>query len=653
MDEAGWSVRVMGPCAWRRLGRTVALLAPLLVLAISLHLLAGDASADGTLLVDIGDDLELQEDSAHTFTPLVSYTGGSSSLTYTWDFGDGTVSYQERPSHTYTKSGANAVTLTVADTDGTTAAASLVATVYNVRPIADAGSSRTVDEGVSVTFDASDSWDTASDLPLLIYEWDFGDGSMGTGASHENKIVTHTYSMKGVYAVRLVVRDDDWTAANSAQFETEVITVSGTADGGGTVSFYYDIGSGSGSGSGGGGTYPIEFYWDFGDGSTASGNSASHTFATDGVYAVTLVITDNLGAMDIETILVTVLNVPPTSDAGPALTGVEDQVLQFIGAATHGGPGALVYSWDFGDGCGSSDLVATHAYTSMGTYTATLTVTDEGGDSAVDTTTAAVANIVPTAAFFANDATKEGEVVTFDASSTTDTVTDLPLLTYSWDFGDGATASGVEVTHAYADEGSYTATLTVKDNDQATSTCTKAFAIGNVAPTASITSVAGPSSPILTGDTVTCVGSVSDPGVSDVLALAWDFGDGTSGTGSTATHVYTAEGTYTVRFTASDADGGTASASSSITVIKPAEVATDARDDAANAPPSAFKGKTDQKKIVDGLDEIIAHIDAGKTQDALRDISAVSKQVDIKVADAALKASLLAALAHLKSALGG
>ena len=643
----------MGPWIRLGLGRTLAVLGLPLVLALSLHLLMGTASADGTLLVDIGDDLELQEDSAHTFTPWVSYTGGSSSLSYTWDFGDGTVSYQERPSHTYTKSGARTVTLTVADSDGTADGDSLTATAYNVRPIADAGSSRTVDEGTSVTFDASDSWDTPSDLPLLSYEWDFGDGSAGTGASHENKIVTHTYSMKGIYAVRLVVRDDDWTEADLAQFQTEVITVSGTADGGGTVSFFYDIGSGSGGEGSGGGTYPLDFYWDFGDGSTASGNSASHTFTADGVYAVTLVITDNLGAMDIETILVTVLNIPPTADAGPSISGDEDQVLQFAGTATHGGPGALTYGWDFGDGYGSSSLVTTHAYTSGGAYTATLTVTDESGDSALDTTTVEVANVAPVAAFTVDHTTDEGEVITFDASSTTDTETDLPLLTYSWTFGDGATASGVMVAHAYADEGDYTATLTVRDNDGATSTTSMAFGIQNIAPTVSISSVAGPSTPILTGDTVSCAGSATDPGANDVLTITWDFGDGSSGTGLTAAHVYTASGTYTVKLTVTDGDGGTGTASTSITVSKPAAVATTARADAANAPASAFKGKTDQKKIVDGLDEILTHINAGQTQEAIRDISAVSKQVDLKVADATLKANLLAALAHLKSALGG
>jgi PKD repeat protein len=635
------------PHGWSLVGLALAAI----LLALALHLLASDASADGTLLVDIGDDLELQEDSAHTFTPWVSYTGGSSSLSYTWDFGDGGVSHQERPSHAYTKSGARLVTLTVSDSDGTTKGDSLTATVYNVRPIADAGSSRTVDEGISVTFDASDSWDTSSDLPLLTYEWDFGDGSAGTGASHENKIVTHTYSMKGIYAVRLVVRDDDWTEADSAQFQTEVITVSGTADGAGTVSFFFDIGSSSGSD--GSGTYPIDFYWDFGDGSTASGNSASHTFTADGVYAVTLVITDNLGAMDIETILVTVLNVPPTADAGPSLSGTEDQVLQFAGVATDAGGGLLTSRWDFGDGYGSSSLVATHAYTSKGSYTATLTVTDNGGDSAADTTTVEVANVAPTAAFSVDHTTNEGDVITFDASSTTDTATDLPLLTYSWSFGDGATASGVKVTHAYTDEGSYTATLTVKDNDMATSTATKAFSIQNVAPTASITSVAGPSTPILTGDTVTCTGSATDPGANDAITLTWDFGDGSSGTGTTATHVYTASGTYTVKLTAKDGDGGTGTATKSIIVSKPAAVATTARADAANAPSSSFKGKADQKKIVDGLDEIIAHLDAGQTQDALKDIKAVSKDVDLKVSDATLRANLLAALAHIKSALGG
>ena len=179
----------------------------LLLLTFLAVSIASQCSAEGTVLVDLGDDLLVQEDSSITFTSWVSYTG-TKGLTYDWDFGDGTVSHAQSPTKTYTKADDYTVSLTVTDSDGITDGDAITVSVLNVRPISRAGSDRTTYEGTTVTFDGSGSWDTASDLPLLTYEWDFGDGSM-TDTSYENKIVSHTYADAGVYIARLVVRDDD------------------------------------------------------------------------------------------------------------------------------------------------------------------------------------------------------------------------------------------------------------------------------------------------------------------------------------------------------------------------------------------------------------------------------------------------------------
>ena len=109
--------------------------------------IAGRAAGDGTLVVDLGEDVIAQEDNPVTLTPMVSYTGSSPSLSYSWDFGDGTTGSTERPVHVYTKSDDYTVTLTVDDNDGVQASDSMTVTVLNVRPIADAGANRTIVEG--------------------------------------------------------------------------------------------------------------------------------------------------------------------------------------------------------------------------------------------------------------------------------------------------------------------------------------------------------------------------------------------------------------------------------------------------------------------------------------------------------------------------
>jgi len=84
-------------------------------------------------------------------------------------------------------------------------------------------------------------------------------------------------------------------------------------------------------------------------------------------------------------------------------------------------------------------------------------------------------NTPPTAVIAAPDSAFEGQSVTFDGSGSSDA--DGPIAAYAWDFGDGRTAEGAVVQHAYAEPGTYTVTLTVRDGDGTTATTTRAIAV--------------------------------------------------------------------------------------------------------------------------------------------------------------------------------
>ncbi len=119
----------------------------------------------------------------------------------------------------------------------------------------------------------------------------------------------------------------------------------------------------------------------------------------------------------------------------------------------------LTYTWDWGDGNNATGAAATHTYLSGGDHTVTLTVSDgTSSDTAARTVSPTAPNQAPTAAFTAGPVLL---VVTFDASTSTDPDTDP--LTYSWDFGDGNTATGIAPVHVYLSGGTYNATLTVDD----------------------------------------------------------------------------------------------------------------------------------------------------------------------------------------------
>jgi PKD repeat protein len=624
------------------------------LVSLVLIVIAGSAAGDGTVLVNLGEDIITQEDRPVTFTPWVSYTGSSPSLSYTWDFGDGTTSTVERPTHTYSMAGNYTVSLGVSDPDGTQDSDSMYVVVLNVRPIADAGANRTIVEGTTVQFDGGNSWDTTSDLPLLTYEWDFGDGSAGTGISQENKVVTHTYSQRGVYIVRLVVRDDDWQESNSAYFESQLITITGAAACNGTVYFSYGItnGSSSGNGTGGNGSSPAapsDIYWEFGDGSSGEGNEITHTFPGDGVYVVTLILTDNYGSLSIHTILVTVLNAPPVANAGGDKTANEDQTITFQGSGYDHGGGALAYHWDFGDGHSAETATATHAYTAQGTYAATLTVTDDVAATGTDSCQVSISNVAPTAGLTTDATTAEGDIIGFDGSTSTDTSSDLPLLTYLWDFGDGSTEMGIVVSHSYADNGDFTATLTVTDDDGAQDVTTIVMSIVNAPPSATIDGVTCVFDPILPNDNISFSGSGTDPGTGDVLTYQWSFGDGNSTIGTSAIHSYNSSGSYTVTLTVSDDDGGIGVATTTVSVAKPSTVAQQAMEEveAANAT-NDFTSPKEKGRILTLFGDLITHLDAGIQDKSISDVNKLIAKAKNKVTNATLRQSLLDQLAHIK-----
>ncbi len=156
-----------------------------------------------------------------------------------------------------------------------------------------------------------------------------------------------------------------------------------------------------------------------------------------------------------------------------------------------------------------------------------------------------------------------GDNIFFNGSASSDP--DGSIASYLWDFDDGTTANTALATHAYAAPGSYSATLTVTDNDGGTNQSGLSITIttNNQLPTALFTAS---STNVLTGESITFDASSSTDPDGSIVSYAWDFGDSTSDAGVSVTHSYTQPGTYTVDLTVTDDAGASGMASTAITV---------------------------------------------------------------------------------------
>ena len=176
------------------------------------------------------------------------------------------------------------------------------------------------------------------------------------------------------------------------------------------------------------------------------------------------------------------------------------------------------------------------------------------------------ANQPPAASLTASPSSPStSDTVTFDASGSSDP--DGSIQSYSWDFGDGSTATGQTASHSYSSSGDYTVELTVTDDSGATDTTTRTVSVtgGNTPPTASFTY--SPGNPDADEPVTLDASGSSDPD-GTVQRYEWDFGDGNTATatGDTVTHTYSSAGTYTVELTAIDDNDATDTTTQTVSV---------------------------------------------------------------------------------------
>jgi PKD repeat protein len=417
---------------------------------------------------------------------------GTDDITVLWDFGDGTtisryypysglhpVEIQHSVEHTFTTFGDLTMTFSASDDDAGSGSDTLLVysqsdgiSVDNVAPLAFASSNKMEvpeDEVVDLLGMGSD---TSSDVNLLNYVWDFGDGNSASG-NH----TAHSYEKQGVYTILLKVIDDsgdigmdhvDILVFNSQPMailnvDLNAINEDGVVnfDASSSLDTPRDIPR-------------LSYAWDFGDGSKGYGISASHVYTNWGVYTATLTVQDDNGAASTDSQQITVNNVVPYNVNINAEHDVtEDHLIFLAGSAfdTVSDEPNLVYDWDFGDGNLDQGRNPTHSYSSPGLYTVQLTVVDDDLSSSSIKAQISVVNVDPEA--YTAPALMEvyGPEVTLEFEGRGfDTYSDQSSLTYLWDLGGGIFDHNRNVSLTFSSTGVYDISFEVSDVHMSKST---------------------------------------------------------------------------------------------------------------------------------------------------------------------------------------
>ena len=400
-----------------------------------------------------------------TFELLVTFdatAAGWPSLAYAWAFGDGATSNLEDPTHTYAAGGCYPVELVVSDGCGQD---TWTGPVCVCAPPVDATFTWTPDNpvvGETVSFFGS----VAGGDPPLTWTWDLDDGGTASGQN-----VDHIFAAPGTYNVTLTVSNacgqyiiqDDVLILGLPDIEVSVSSLSEELCPAATSIQVFQICNAGTAALDWNLSEPVVTYWlseDPTSGSLQPAECADVAVTFDatqeppGDYTADLLIASNDPDEPSITLPVSLTVLAPAS-----ITSVDYLVegMQVTFDATAAGEPPLTYAWDFGDGGGSDLEDPAHTYAAPGCYTVFLHVINGCGD---DWWWQTLCWCIPPegADFTFTPADPEvGETVSFEGF----VAGGDPPFTWSWTFGDGATGTGENLTHAYAAPGTYTVTLTV------------------------------------------------------------------------------------------------------------------------------------------------------------------------------------------------
>ncbi|QSE98812.1 PKD domain-containing protein [Fulvivirga lutea] len=515
----------------------------------------------------------------------------------TWDFGDGQLSLDSNPTHTYKEQGVYQVSLKVEDASGCTSKVLKNVIVGNDYVIFDYPTNLCENDSLIINHNIKG-------FETLV--WDFGDGEVST-----EDLPVHAYKNAGTYQIQVKAHGLDGCSQNITLPEEVTYNtpkadfIVNKTDGCNSLNVTFTNNS----------TDASSFLWLFGDSSTSSKVNVSHQY-NSGTYDVELIATNNScsntlsrknlivvdsisadfsysqeqtclpakvdfinnsknavswqwdfgdGTISTEENPSHIFNSVPDkpvqltaiSDSGCSIT-VKKQINSFLTVDfavsnteickgqelvfNNQSKGAKSYIWDFGDGTTSDLINPVHTFSEPGLYDITLIATSiDGCNDKVVKTSYIKVNYVE-AEFEIGETDSKCAPLLIDFTNNSKNATQ-----YHWDFGDGAFSSSVDPIHVYSDIGQFDVTIIASDDIGCSDTLIVKDAISSK----------GPNSKIVLSDSIVCHPDQITFNDTSTVAVRWEwlFGDGNSSSLKSPSHEYELPGVYDISLVSYDDNG--------------------------------------------------------------------------------------------------
>jgi PKD repeat protein len=491
-------------------------------------------------------------------------------LTFTWRL-DGDIIVPVNDSITVNGVGTHTILLTASDENSGDHSVSKTVSVSNNSPTLNLASN--VSSGsvpLTVNFDATG---TDVDGQTLTYTWDFKDGNTSTSEDP-----THIFTSVGSYLVSASVSDGETTVSKTISItvsNTNPVVVAGASATSITPSTEIDFTAGLSDPDVG---QSHSFAWDFDNGDNSTDQNPAYTFDSPGTYDVSVTVNDGYATSSDE-ITITVSSTAPTAlFTSNTTTAAEPATINFDASASNDsdpGDEIALYSWNFGDGTipvtGSSRIFVSHEFELQGSYTVTLTVTDNYGITSNTSSVMTITNGAPTASFTQNKSSSRINEVAFLNGSASSDIGDGSIAAYHWKREVSSVVSDIatSITPTY----NYTVDmpvgvnrigLQVEDNEGALSAITwRTYTVNNTNPVANFTYT--PSSGANNLNVTLDPSLSSDPDVSSSISYTWEL-DGNPIVPSSNVITVSGVGDHSIELTATDNVGATNSTTKTVTI---------------------------------------------------------------------------------------